>query len=119
MVILNYIVAPFMLLTWRESIQAWNTLYWYGHVVVIAWLVWGNALGGFKILSKRIKARVARAESKAEAQKEQLKLEEREKAFANGTMTPTNEGSLMVAPVDAALHELDVAVKANGFNKAP
>lgn len=49
---LNYAVAPFMLLGFRESIQGWKSAYFYGHILtLIAILAFQNGLG--KALDKR------------------------------------------------------------------
>ena len=49
--ILNYLAAPFMLLTWHDSILGWSRLAWYGH-----WLVFGAMAffygGGIKALKR-------------------------------------------------------------------
>ncbi|KAK7471090.1 Lysophospholipid acyltransferase [Stygiomarasmius scandens] len=49
LLILNYVAAPFMLLTWKDSIQGWANLAWYGHAAVFGGLVFFYA-GGAKIL---------------------------------------------------------------------
>ncbi|KAG0700048.1 MBOAT, membrane-bound O-acyltransferase family-domain-containing protein [Suillus ampliporus] len=47
--ILNYVAAPFMLLTFTDSIEAWRRLHWYGFWIVFSTLAffW---LGGSKFL---------------------------------------------------------------------
>lgn len=32
--LLNYLVAPFLLLGWRDSIRAWHRYGWYGHIAI-------------------------------------------------------------------------------------
>jgi len=49
LLILNYVAAPFMLLTWKDSIQGWANLAWYGHAAVFGGLAFFYA-GGAKIL---------------------------------------------------------------------
>ncbi|KAF5393923.1 hypothetical protein D9757_000377 [Collybiopsis confluens] len=47
LLVLNYVAAPFMLLTWKDSITGWSNLKWYGHVIVVGALVFFYA-GGAK-----------------------------------------------------------------------
>ncbi|KAG8895989.1 lysophospholipid acyltransferase [Tulasnella sp. 403] len=110
--LINYLVAPFMLLNMWDSITAWNSLYWYGHVTVAAWLAWGHGLGGFAMLKKMLKKRADAAGTK-EALKVKADMEERERVLAagvgalpSGAVTPSVTDPLMVAPVDAAIAEL-------------
>ncbi|KAK4690004.1 hypothetical protein P7C73_g106, partial [Tremellales sp. Uapishka_1] len=46
---LNYIVSSFLLLSFRDSIRAWHRMYWYGHILTIASLLFFR-LGGKKAL---------------------------------------------------------------------
>lgn len=46
---LNYLAAPFMLLTWRDSILGWSRLAWYGHWMVVSALVFFYG-GGTRVL---------------------------------------------------------------------
>ncbi|KAL0064745.1 Lysophospholipid acyltransferase [Marasmius tenuissimus] len=53
--ILNYVTPPFMLLTWKESIEAWNRLAWYGHIIIMGGLVFFYVGGAkfFRSLQKK------------------------------------------------------------------
>ena len=53
--ILNYVTPPFMLLTWRDSIEAWNRLAWHGHIIIMGGLVFFYVGGAkfFKGLQKK------------------------------------------------------------------
>ncbi|KAF7313476.1 hypothetical protein HMN09_00503500 [Mycena chlorophos] len=46
--LLNYTVAPFMLLTTASSLETWRYLYFYGHVIIVAAMVFFYA-GGAKV----------------------------------------------------------------------
>ncbi|KAL0581244.1 Lysophospholipid acyltransferase [Marasmius crinis-equi] len=48
LLILNYVAAPFMLLSWSSSIEAWTRLGWYGHIIIMGGLVFFYA-GGAKV----------------------------------------------------------------------
>jgi lysophospholipid acyltransferase len=37
--VLNYCAAPFIALTWTDSIRTWGVLGWYGHIVIVGGLV--------------------------------------------------------------------------------
>ncbi|KAG9014403.1 lysophospholipid acyltransferase [Tulasnella sp. 427] len=107
--LLNYLVAPFMLLELRPSVQAWNSMLWYGHGLVLLWLGWGQYLGGFRWLGKLIKVRAEKAASK-DAMKLHLELEEREKKLASGMMTPSSSGgTLAIPPFDVAVKGMEEA----------
>lgn len=98
-----------MLLELGPSIRAWNTVFWYGHVTVIVWLVWGQSLGGFRWLGKLVKARAEKAASK-EALKVHMEMEERENKLASGMMTPSSSGgTLVVPPFDVAMKGMEEA----------
>lgn len=64
--VLNYLAAPFMLLTWRDSILGWSRLAWYGHWMVVSALVFFYG-GGTRVLRHlqiaRAKAAGVRVES--------------------------------------------------------
>ncbi|KAF5357589.1 hypothetical protein D9758_007471 [Tetrapyrgos nigripes] len=49
LIVLNYVTAPFMLLTFKDSIQAWSNLGWYGHYIVFGGLAFFYA-GGARVL---------------------------------------------------------------------
>ena len=112
LLVLNYAVAPFLLLDFNASIRAWNSLYWYGHIIPIGWLLWGNALGGFRWLGKNIKLRAEKAGTN-----EALKVGDR----VDHPLTRTNSETFMVPPVNAAISNLQAdfdRLKAASFNKA-
>ena len=54
--VLNYLAAPFMLLTLKNSILAWSRLAWYGHWVIIGSLAFFY-LGGTRWLRRTQAAR--------------------------------------------------------------
>ncbi|WWD17220.1 hypothetical protein CI109_101658 [Kwoniella shandongensis] len=61
---LNYIVAPFLLLSLKGSIQAWHRMYWYSPIVVALSMAFFSAGGRRKLkrgLDKRNAASVPRA----------------------------------------------------------
>ncbi|KAI0092435.1 MBOAT, membrane-bound O-acyltransferase family-domain-containing protein [Irpex rosettiformis] len=58
--ILNYMAAPFMLLTWHDSILGWSRLGWYGHIAIGGTLAFFH-LGGTKFLKKTQAARAKKA----------------------------------------------------------
>lgn len=94
--ILNYITTPFILLTWRDSILAWNRLGWYGH-----WMIFGSLAffyaGGLKML-KRIQAqRVKKAGVSQE-------LKEIPSGLSTGTTTP---GVQTLPPLDDVARQVE------------
>ncbi|KAG9015485.1 lysophospholipid acyltransferase [Tulasnella sp. JGI-2019a] len=110
-VILNYIVAPFMLLGFWDSITAWRSLYAYGHVVVFGFLLWGNVLGGFGYLNGMAKKRAMKASSKeAWAAKESM-------SPAKAPATPF--GELEMPPLDQVVKDIPIVngATANGSRK--
>ncbi|KAG8856794.1 lysophospholipid acyltransferase [Tulasnella sp. 330] len=105
-VILNYIVAPFMILGFWDSLHAWWSLYAYGHVIVIGFLIWGNALGGFGYLAAMAKKRALKASTKeAWAAKESM-------------TTPAAPGTPFGELEMPALGGLVKDIQANGNGKA-
>lgn len=80
--ILNYVAAPFMLLTFTDSIEAWRTLHWYGFWIVGSTLAffW---LGGSKFLKA---------------------LQKKEGKVAEKVITP--ESHVMPPPLDDVADEL-------------
>jgi len=94
--ILNYIVVPFMLLELRPSIRGWTSMYWYGHVVIIGFLVWGNLLGGFAWLGRIGKARVAATTT--------IKVKETAGLMEHDLKTP--RGELIAPPLDSVVQDL-------------
>lgn len=57
--ILNYLVAPFLLLDFKDSIGAWNRMYWYGHVAVIISMCF-MSFGGRRALKRGLDKRKSR-----------------------------------------------------------
>nr|KIR50417.1 lysophospholipid acyltransferase [Cryptococcus bacillisporus CA1280] len=57
--ILNYLVAPFLLLDFKDSIGAWNRMYWYGHVAIIISMCF-MSFGGRKALKRGLDKRKSR-----------------------------------------------------------
>jgi lysophospholipid acyltransferase len=81
-VILNYVAAPFMLLNFTDSVEAWRRLHWYGF-----WIV-GSALAFFWLGgSKFLKA-----------------LQRKEGKVAEKVVTP--ESHVMPPPLDDVADEL-------------
>jgi len=92
--ILNYMAAPFMLLSWRDSILGWSRLGWYGHYVILGAMAFFY-LGGTKILRR---AQAARAKKAGVAVKVN---------GVNGS-APTTPGVVQVLPpLDRALREVE------------
>ncbi|PSR73493.1 hypothetical protein PHLCEN_2v10785 [Hermanssonia centrifuga] len=58
--ILNYLAAPFMLLTWHDSILGWSRLAWYGHVMIVSAMAFFYG-GGTGFLKRIQAARVKKA----------------------------------------------------------
>lgn len=56
---LNYLVAPFLLLNFKPSIQAWSRMYWYTHVLIFLFLSFMR-LGGRRWLRRGLKPREAK-----------------------------------------------------------
>jgi lysophospholipid acyltransferase len=80
--ILNYVAAPFMLLTFSDSIEAWRRLHWYGF-----WMI-GSTLAFFWLGgSSFLKA-----------------LQKKEGKVAEKVMTP--ESHVMPPPLDDVAEEL-------------
>lgn len=93
---LNYLAAPFMLLTWRDSILGWSRLAWYGH-----WMVFGALAffygGGIKML-KRMQAERVKKAGVAKG------LEEVPSGIATGATTP---GVQTLPPLDDVAREVE------------
>ena len=101
--ILNYVAAPFMLLTWKDSMLAWSRLGWYGH-----WITFGPLaffyLGGSKLLKGAQMKRVKKAGVKVD---KDVKVE----VNGNGsTKTPVN-GSGAATPRVQTLPPFDDVAK--------
>lgn len=94
----NYAAAPFMLLGVRRSLEAWGVLGWYGHVAVFGALAFFSA-GGAGFLKGVQAKRVKKAEGKVAA------------ANGSGASTPGTPGEYTMAPVDAALKEVDARLR--------
>lgn len=94
LLILNYAVTPFMLLTMRDSILAWSRLGWYGHVIVGSALVFFYC-GGTKLLRRMQAARVKRVGAVV-----------REKTSVDSSADESRM-SLMLPPVDEAAREIE------------
>lgn len=94
----NYICAPFMLLTIRDSLQAWSVLKWYGFWIIFGGLAFFYA-GGRRIL-KSFHPKVAKG---AEKLKEEPKPRaERGIPVPLDPMTPG-----FVPPVDSVAKEFE------------
>lgn len=100
---LNYICAPFMLLTIRDSLQAWSVLRWYGFWIIFGGLAFFYA-GGRKVL----KGFHPKAAKGAEKPKEKPKMRANIPVM-HGTPTapldPVTPG--FVPPFDSAAKELE------------
>jgi len=111
-VILNYVVAPFMLLGFKDSMRAWGSLYGYGHVAIFGFLLWGNMLGGFRWLGQMNKRRVIYASSEAA-------WEAKERA-SKASVPGTPFGELEMPPLGGIVKELQAngngLVNGNGTN---
>ncbi|KAF8632427.1 hypothetical protein AX17_004868 [Amanita inopinata Kibby_2008] len=81
----NYVAAPFMLLSIRDSLTAWSRLGWYGNIVIFGSLLFFST-GGTKYFRR--------------LQKEKGILQVGKPAQANGsgTATPVSEKILTVPP---------------------
>ncbi|KAF9076609.1 MBOAT, membrane-bound O-acyltransferase family-domain-containing protein [Rhodocollybia butyracea] len=87
LLVLNYTAAPFMLLTWKDSIAGWSVLGWYGHIVIIGSLVFFYA-GGSKICrGLQVKMGIVGAGKGSGSKK-----------FGAGTQTPVAEKSGFQVP---------------------
>ncbi|KII96053.1 hypothetical protein PLICRDRAFT_151169 [Plicaturopsis crispa FD-325 SS-3] len=93
--ILNYSAAPFMLLTFENSITAWSRLHWYGHYMIVGSLVFFYA-GGSKVLKG---AQRRRADA--------LKKEGERRPGVSASASTQSLGSYMVPPIDAAAREVE------------
>ncbi|GJE84957.1 MBOAT-domain-containing protein [Phanerochaete sordida] len=93
---LNFLAAPFMLLTWRDSLLGWSRLGWYG-----LWMVFGAMAffyaGGIKLLRRAQAARVQRAGVAKE-------LREVPSGVATGATTPRVE---VLPPFDDVAKEVE------------
>ena len=90
---MNYLVLPFMLLTWRESLLGWSRLGWYGHYMIFGSMAFFY-LGGARVLRKMQAGRVKRAGVKANG---------------NGTGVRTSPGTpaVQVPPFDELAKEIE------------
>ncbi|KAG8958087.1 lysophospholipid acyltransferase [Tulasnella sp. 419] len=99
--ILNYIVAPFLILNFWDSIEAWRRLNWYGHWMIFSWLAIGT-LGGKTWLKKISKQRIAQASAKQAAEVKEIRTEsKKERKDTEVTYIP---------PVDEAVKEVEAKV---------
>lgn len=96
--ILNYLAAPFMLQSARESLIAWNRLWWYGHCIIFG-LLFFFYLGGAKFLG-RIQANRQKAAGV-------LKPSGTKSPNTSGSSTPTLVKTL--PPVDEVAREMEKA----------
>lgn len=93
--ILNYLAAPFMLLTVHNSLLAWGRLAWYGHWMVIGAMAFFYG-GGTKWLRHRQAARVKKAGVKQAGTEDKT----------DGTVTPGN-GARTLPPFDDVAREVE------------
>lgn len=94
-IILNYAVVPFILLDFGPSIEAWNRLYWHGHIGLGLLLLFFYG-GGAASLKGIQKARVKKAEKiySVDANGQNV-------VIANGrTPMPITPGPHVIPPVD-------------------
>ncbi|EKM59433.1 uncharacterized protein PHACADRAFT_249920 [Phanerochaete carnosa HHB-10118-sp] len=94
--ILNYIAAPFMLLTWHDSLLGWSRLAWYGHGIIFGAMAFFYG-GGIKML-KGIQA--GRVKKSGMAQE----LKEVPSGLSTGTATPSIQ---TLPPLDAVAKEVE------------
>ncbi|ODO09822.1 hypothetical protein I350_02040 [Cryptococcus amylolentus CBS 6273] len=52
---LNYLVAPFLLLNFKDSVGAWGRMYWYGHIAAFSTLAF-MSLGGRRTLKNGLRS---------------------------------------------------------------
>lgn len=104
--ILNYMAAPFMLLTWQDSIVGWSRLGWYGHIAVGGALAFFY-LGGTKFL-KRTQA--------ARAKKAGVAVNGKASANGSGMSTPsTLDEAPTLPPLDDIAKEVEKAAFAKNL----
>lgn len=111
--VLNYIVTPFMLLTWADSRAGWAALGWYGNYVVFGALAFFY-LGGTRVLRHVQAARAKRAGVRTEK-------------MADGSVKTTVNGSISGAatparaqtlpPLDDVAQEVENTEFMRKFNK--
>ncbi|KZT43052.1 MBOAT-domain-containing protein [Sistotremastrum suecicum HHB10207 ss-3] len=101
-IILNYAVVPFILLDFWPSIEAWNRLYWHGHIGLGLLLLffYGGGAGYLKGIQK---ARVKKAEKVYNVDTNGQNV-----VIANGrTPMPMTPGSHVVPPVDLLAQKVE------------
>lgn len=89
--VLNYLAAPFMLLTVKDSILAWSRLAWYGHWIVVGAIAFFY-LGGTRWLRRKQAARVKKAGGNATGR-------------TSGTSTPRT--GVTLPPLDDIAKEME------------
>ncbi|KAK7060154.1 Lysophospholipid acyltransferase [Paramarasmius palmivorus] len=98
LLILNYIASPFMLLTWKDSLEAWSRLGWYGHWIIgggLAFFYLGGA-GFCRGLQKKMG--VAPPSKKDTKKKDPDTDTETKSAPGSGATTPVGEKSFHLPP---------------------
>ena len=115
--VLNYLAAPFMLLTWRDSIVGWTRLAWYGHFMVFGALAFFYA-GGTKSLKRCQAARMRKAGVKPQAAANGAKNGE---AKVNGNGSTTVSGATTprvqyMPPVDDVAKEVEATKLMHKFS---
>lgn len=98
--------APFMLLTWQDSIMGWSRLGWYGHIAVGGTLAFFY-LGGTKFLKRKQAAR---------AKKAGVAVNGKASANGSGTSTPSTPGEApILPPLDDVAREVEKAAFAKNL----
>ena len=103
--ILNYLAAPFMLLTVRDSLLAWSRLAWYGHWAMLAALTFFYT-GGIRWLKHLQAARVKKAGGVKQTGSG---------GSTSGTATPVN-GNQTLPPLDDVAKEMEKTAFMRNFN---
>ena len=103
--VLNYLAAPFMLLTWRDSVTGWSRLAWYGHFMVFGALAFFYA-GGTRALKRCQIARMRKAGIKINGTAAEPKLN------GNGSVSTPGSGAVTprvqyMPPVDDVAKEVE------------
>ncbi|KAJ3558940.1 hypothetical protein NM688_g636 [Phlebia brevispora] len=101
--LLNYLAAPFMLLTWHDSILGWSRLAWMGHIIVGAALVFFYG-GGTRFLRGVQKARVKATGVKVDGVADGRGNGTKTNGFVSGTVTPSGQ---TLPPLDEVAREME------------